>query len=160
MMQPMAPATHDRSSGVWIGALVVLLAVAGAGALILDSGWVRSAGCPSDTSGLAGRWILQRCRGDFPVAPPREIVFEPASAGRRGRMRCGDASRDFELGGLGLLSFAGGGVPPLTGEGQSEVYTMTHLCPPLPEWDHLVFFPDGAPMGQNTSRRLVVYERE
>ena len=52
------------------------------------------------------------------------------------------------------------GLEPLLPSGTSEAYVMTHLCPPLPAWDHLTFFPDGMPVGHDPTQRMINYERE
>jgi len=67
----------------------------------------------------------------------------------------------FEIQGMGLLVFdTVQHLEPLIREGSTSVYTMTHLCPPLPAWDHFTFFPDGPPIGRDPNRRLITYERE
>ena len=121
----------------------------------------RQAGSPSSLADLEGEWVLDNVRGSFASAPPKVIRFAPGATSGLIQMSDGTRSADFELWGLGLFKFSEGtSFSPLLPEGESEVYTMTHLCPPLPEWDHLNFFPDGMPVGRDSNRRTIRYERE
>lgn len=51
-------------------------------------------------------------------------------------------------------------LEPLMPVGADVAYSMTHFCPPAPEWDHLILHPDEPPIGRGANRRAVVYERE
>jgi hypothetical protein len=100
-------------------------------------------------------------QGTFEIAPPETLVFTVGSAAGLVRVSDGQRTTEFTIQGLGRLEFpAGQRFEPLLPAGASEAYTMTHLCPPLPAWDHLNFYPDGAPIGQDSSRRLISYERD
>jgi hypothetical protein len=140
-------------------ALVSGLLVIGAG--VLNSGAVRNAGVPRDLAELEGRWVLDHLRGSFDVAPPGELVFSAGTIPGRVRISDGGRAGEFEIQGAGLLVFdSAPHLEPLMPDGSKSVYTMTHLCPPLPAWDHLMFFPDGQPIGHDPNRRSITYERE
>lgn len=142
-----------------LAALLAGLAVLVGG--ILNSGTVRIAGVPHELADLRGVWVLDRVRGEFDPAPPELIEFAPGSG--PGLVRISDGTRvaEFSIGGLGRLEFgAGQHLEPLLPAGRSEISVMTHLCPPLPAWDHLTFFPDGTPAGRDPRRRMINYERE
>lgn len=133
----------------------------GLGALVLDSGAVRSAGWPHGLGDLEGRWVLDRVRGDFATAPPATLVFSEGSSPDLVRVSADQGEAEFEVHGPGRLVFAEGqSLEPLLAAGATEAHVMTHLCPPLPAWDHLKFFPDGPPDGPDATRRSVTYERE
>ena len=144
--------------------LAVVALVAGSlllGAIVLDSGAVRSAGWPHDLSDLEGRWVLDGLRGTFEVAPPEVLIFRAGAGPDAVQVSDGQRTTEFVVQGPGRFVFAGGQhFEPLLPAGTSEVYTMTHLCPPLPAWDHLTFFPDGQPLGPDPDRWFIRYERE
>ena len=126
----------------------------------LNSGFVRNAGWPHEPE-LLGVWVLDRVRGDFDPQPPELIEFAPGSGPGLVRISDGVRVAEFSIEGLGRLEFgAGQHFEPLLPAGRSEVHVMTHLCPPVPAWDHLTFFPDGAPIGGDPTRRMINYERE
>jgi hypothetical protein len=138
--------------------LVALLVTLLAG--VLDSGFVRSAGWPTRPSDLEGDWVLDRVRGEFPLAPPRRLLFTVGDAPDLVRVSDGSRSIEFQLTGGGLLRYdPHTPFEPLLPSGRAEVRTMTHLCPPLPAWDHLSFHPDGVASGSAT-QRSIRYERE
>ena len=141
-----------------IAALLAGLAVLVGG--FLNSGFVRNASWPYEAD-LLGVWVLDKVRGDFDPAPPKLIRFTPGSG--PGLVRISDGARvaEFSLPGGPRMTFAAGQhFEPLLPAGRSEVGVMTHLCPPLPGWDHLTFFPDGMTAGRDPTRRMINYERE
>ena len=127
----------------------------------LNSGRVRNAGIPHDLADLRGAWVLDRMRGEFDPQPPELIEFAPGSGPGLVRISDGVRVAEFSIEGLGRLDFGiGQRFEPLLPAGRSEVHVMTHLCPPVPAWDHLTFFPDGPPAGRDPTRRMINYERE
>ena len=141
-----------------IAALLAGLAVLVGG--FLNSGLVRHAGWPHEPE-LLGVWVLDRTRGDFDPAPPELIEFVPGSGSGLVRISDGVRVAEFSLPGGPRLEYgAGPDFEPLLPAGRSEVNVMTHLCPPLPAWDHLTFFPDGTPTGGDPTQRMINYERE
>lgn len=127
---------------------------------VLNSGAVRDAGCPRDLAELEGHWVLDHVRGSFDLAPPEELEFSAGSIPGRIRITDGQRVGEFEIQGAGLLVFdAAPHLEPLMAAASTTVYTMTHRCPPLPAWDHLIFYPDGPAVGR-VSQRSITYERE
>ena len=128
---------------------------------VLNSGAVRSAGIPHGLADLQGSWVLDRTRGELDSEPPEFIVFSAGSAADLVRLSDGTRTAEFSVGGVGRLEFgAGQTFEPLLPAGVSVVHVMTHLCPPLPAWDHLIFYPDGSPVAGDTDCRMFTYERE
>lgn len=131
------------------------------GGVVLDSGAVRDAGWPNGLADLEGRWVLDHVSGEFDAKPPSGLAFSAGSGAGHVRITADGREAEFVVRGLGQLVFAGGPqLEPLIASGAAEVYAMTHLCPPLPAWDHLTFFPDGPPMGWDPLRRSITYERD
>src|SRR5262245_51485920 len=128
----------------WIPILALLALVSGLlviAAGVLNSGAVRNAGVPSGLAELEGHWVLDHVRGTFDIAPPDELVFSAGAIPGRVRISDGQRTGEFEIFGAGLLVFdAAPQLEPLVGAGSKTVYTMTHLCPPLPACDHLIFY--------------------
>jgi hypothetical protein len=142
------------TSSVLVALLVTLLAGA------LDSGFVRSAGWPTRPSDLEGAWVLDRVRGQFPHTPPQRLLFTVGDAPDLVRVSDGSRSVQFQLMGGGLLRYdPRTPFEPLLPSGRTEVRTMTHLCPPLPAWDHLIFHPDGV-ASDSATPRSIRYERD
>jgi hypothetical protein len=137
-----------------------------ASALVLCAGLFvlaadRDAGWPSQSADLQGRWVLQEVSGPIVSPPPAELTFTAGSSAGSVRMSDGREAAEFEIDGLGRFVF--GNRPdfgPLLAADASETWTMTGRCRALPAWDRLTFFPDGAPTGNDASRRLIRYERE
>lgn len=150
-----------RKPAVLLSVLALVASGLLLGAGVLNGGAVRSAGWPHDLADLEGKWVLDRVCGTFEVAPPEELVFSAGSSAGLVQVCDGQRTTEFAVQGGGRLVFAAAQhLEPLLPAGASEVYTMTHLCPPLPAWDHLTFFPDGQPIGPDSNRRLINYERE
>jgi len=127
----------------------------------LKSGFVRSASFPYSLDELEGDWVLNAVQGKFEPAPPELLHFSQGSAAGQVKVTDGQRVAEFRMEGLGRWVFAAGAsFSPLLPAGTAEAHTMTHFCPPLAAWDHLIFFPDGRPMGNDPNRRSVNYERE
>jgi hypothetical protein len=140
---------------------LLLFLVAVAGIWHISCGFDRLSGWPTSLKDLEGEWVLDYAKGSFDTAPPQRLRFGPATKAEHIALSAGGQELEFELQGAGLFVFPEGtSLRPLVPGGASEVYTMTHLCPPLPPWDHLKFFPDGMPVGSDPTRRVINYERE
>ena len=127
----------------------------------LNSGFIRDASFPYTLDDIEGDWVLDVVQGDFEVAPPEQLHFSQGAGAGLDEISDGQRVAEFRMEGLGRWVFAAGAsFNPLLPAGTAEAYTMTHFCPPLPAWDHLIFFPDGMPMGNDPNRRAINYERE
>jgi len=130
------------------------------GAGVLNSGAVRNAGCPHDLSELEGRWVLDHVRGELEAPPPKEIWFSVGSTPSLVRIADGIRSAEVAIEWPGRLVFAAGQqFDPLLPRGATVAEVMTHFCPPVPAWDHLIFYPDGH-TNAGPKSRVIVYERE
>ncbi|HEX5012005.1 MAG TPA: hypothetical protein VFY71_16590 [Planctomycetota bacterium] len=138
------------------------LAALVAGSLVVAASLLDSnAGWPRGLADLEGHWALDEVRGTFEVPPPDSLTFGPGPAPNLVRISDGTRGADFVVQGGGRFVFDGSQhFEPLLPAGSTEVFTMTHLRPALPAWDHLIFFPDGMPIGPDANRRSIRYERE
>lgn len=128
------------------------------GVLAVGMVFERNAGWPHDLSDLQGRWVLDHVRGEVDEPVPETLWFSGGSTKESVCVSDGRRTAEFVLPGSGRMVFpAGHQFEPLLPAGASSVHTMTHLCPPVPAWDHLAFFLDGSPSPMG---RVVVYERE
>ena len=128
---------------------------------VLNSGRVRKSVVPHALADLQGEWVLDNRRGEFALEPPETIRIEASSGPELLRITDGERTAEFEIAAAGFLAFPEGSrFDPLLREDVTRVQVMTHLCPPLPAWDHLTFYPDGMPEGGDSTRRSITYERE
>jgi len=127
----------------------------------LNGGFVRDASFPYSLQEIEGDWVLDAVQGEFEPAPPELLHFSEGTEPGLVKVTDGQRVAEFPMKGQGRWVFAAGAsFSPLLPAGSADAYTMTHFCPPLPAWDHLVFFPDGMPMGSDPNRRAINYERE
>jgi hypothetical protein len=127
----------------------------------LNSGFVRDAGLANSLDDLEGDWVLDSVRGSVEPDPPERIRFSKGAAADLIQIDDGERVAEFQIQGAGRWAFADGvDFSPLVPPGARDAYTMTHFCPPVPQWDHLTFFPTGLPVGRDPERRFINYERE
>ena len=143
--------------------VVILLALSVLWLLVfgfLNSGAIRSAGWAHSISDLEGMWVLDHVRGSLESAPPEYIYFAQGPLPETIQVSDGTRQANFSIHAFQWVFAADADFSPLLPHGSTTVNTGTHFCPPVPQWDHLKFYPTGPALTREDAYRVVTYERE